>query len=112
MMQIRRTLLNSAHKLACAGIIASISAMLPTTVAAQDSNPPAAAALGDIKGEIRFSWWGGQSRNEKTDKILQLFEKEYPGVKVVREASDFEPHWEKLTIQAAAGNQPCTIQMQ
>jgi multiple sugar transport system substrate-binding protein len=62
--------------------------------------------------EIRFSWWGGQLRNEKTDKILQLFEAENPGVRMIRENSDWLPHWDKLTIQAAAGNQPCTIQMQ
>ncbi len=61
---------------------------------------------------IRFSWWGGQLRNEKTDKILQLYEKANPGIHVTREASDWQPHWDKLTIQAAAGNQPCTIQMQ
>ena len=61
---------------------------------------------------IRFSWWGGQLRNEKTDKILQLFEKDNPGIHVTREASDWQPHWDKLTIQAVAGNQPCTIQMQ
>ena len=62
--------------------------------------------------EIRFSWWGGQLRNQKTDEILQLFEKENPGVTVIREQSDWSPHWDKLKIQAAAGNQPCAIQMQ
>jgi multiple sugar transport system substrate-binding protein len=86
--------------------------MLPANVAAQDSNTEAAKALGPIQGEIRFSWWGSQTRNEMTDQILKLFEAENPGVTVVREASDFNPHFDKLTIQAAAGNQPCTIQMQ
>jgi multiple sugar transport system substrate-binding protein len=62
--------------------------------------------------EIRFSWWGGQLRNQKTDDILKLFESETPGVTVIREQSDWQPHWDKLKIQAAAGNQPCTIQMQ
>jgi multiple sugar transport system substrate-binding protein len=62
--------------------------------------------------EIRFSWWGGQLRNQKTDDILKLFESENPGVTVIREQSDWQPHWDKLKIQAAAGNQPCTIQMQ
>jgi multiple sugar transport system substrate-binding protein len=115
MMRISRLLFSSVSsvgRLAFAGAIAAVGSALPAVVAAQDSNPPQAAALGEIKGEIGFSWWGGQGRNEKTDKILQLFEQEYPGVKVVREAADFNPHWEKLTIQAAAGNQPCTIQMQ
>ena len=73
---------------------------------------PASAQTAPLAGEIRFSWWGGQSRNEKTDRILKLFEAKNPGVKVLRENADFQPHWDKLTIQAAAGNQPCTIQMQ
>ncbi len=72
----------------------------------------AEAPAQDLEGEIRFSWWGGQLRNEKTDQILQLFEAENPGVTVVRENSDWLPHWDKLTVQSAAGNQPCAIQMQ
>jgi len=106
-MKFRDALLKSVSALALVGM--TIGA---TPAVAQNSNPEAANALGEIKGDIRFSWWGGQSRNEKTDKILQLFEQEHPGVKVEREAADFNPHWEKLTIQSAAGNQPCTIQMQ
>ena len=106
-MNFRDVLLKSVSVLALVGVVTS---GLPAM--AQNSNPEAAKALGEIKGDIRFSWWGGQARNEKTDKILQLFEQDNPGVKVEREAADFNPHWEKLTIQAAAGNQPCTIQMQ
>ncbi len=71
-----------------------------------------ASAQEELEGEIRFSWWGGQLRNQKTDQILQLFEEENPSVTVVRENSDWLPHWDKLTIQSAAGNQPCAIQMQ
>ncbi len=109
-MQISKMLLKTVSPLALAAVVVAGGAALPAT--AQNSNPPAAEALGPIQGEIGFSWWGGQLRNQKTDEILQLFEAEYPGVTVVREAADFNPHWEKLTIQSAAGNQPCTIQMQ
>jgi multiple sugar transport system substrate-binding protein len=111
-MQIDKVLLKTVSPLALAGVLVAVGMSLPSTVVAQNSNPPAAEALGPIEGEIRFSWWGGQSRNEKTDRILQLFEQENPGVRVVREAADWQPHWDKLTIQAAGGNQPCTIQMQ
>jgi multiple sugar transport system substrate-binding protein len=106
-MQLRTNLLRAVSAAALAA-----SVLMAGATTAQDSNPPAAAALGEIKGEIGFSWWGGQGRNQKTDDILKLFESENPGVSVVREAADFNPHWEKLTIQSAAGNQPCTIQMQ
>lgn len=106
-MQFREVLLKSVSAIALVGLVA---AAVPA--AAQNSNPEAAKALGEIKGEIRFSWWGGQVRNDKTDKILQLFEQENPNVKVARENADFAPHWERLTIQSAGNNQPCTIQMQ
>lgn len=79
---------------------------------AQDSNTDAARALGPIEGEFRYSWWGGQLRNEKTNTILELFESENPGVRIARETADFLPYWERLTIQSAGGNQPCAIQMQ
>lgn len=111
-MRIAEALLKTVSPLALAGVIVAGGAMLPATVGAQDSNPAAAQALGPIEGEIRFSWWGGQLRNEKTDQILQLFEQENPGVRVARENADWAPYWERLTIQAAGNNQPCTIQMQ
>jgi len=66
----------------------------------------------DLQGDIRFSWWGGQVRNDKTDRIIQLFEQENPGVKIARENADFAPYWERLTIQSAGNNQPCAITMQ
>lgn len=109
-MRFSDFLMKTVSPLALAGVIVAGGALVPAN--AQNSNPPAAEALGPIEGTIGFSWWGGQSRNDKTDQILKLFEEENPGVSVTREAADFNPHWEKLTIQAAGGNQPCTIQMQ
>ena len=106
-MQFRDILLKSVSAVVLVGLVAS-----SVPAVAQNSNPEAAKALGEIKGEIRFSWWGGQVRNDKTDKILLLFESDNPGVMVARENADFAPHWERLTIQAAGNNQPCTIQMQ
>ena len=66
----------------------------------------------EVEGTIRFSWWGGAERNEKTNAVIDLFEEQYPNVTVEREVGDFDPHWEKLTVQAAANDQPCVIQMQ
>lgn len=108
-MQKRRDLLRAAG---IAALTAAMTWSMPAITTAQDSNPEAAAALGPVEGEIRFSWWGGQLRNQKTDEILQLFEQENPGVSVVRENADWTPYWERLTIQVAGKNEPCTIQMQ
>jgi multiple sugar transport system substrate-binding protein len=111
-MRIREFLSKSVSPLALASVIALGLVALPVAVSAEDAASEPAAKLGPIEGNIRFSWWGGQLRNDKTDQILQLFESEHPGVTVTRENSDWEPFWEKLTIQVAGNNQPCTIQMQ
>ncbi|WP_375599100.1 ABC transporter substrate-binding protein [Devosia sp. Naph2] len=89
--------------LLAASVLALTMAAQPAGVTAQDSN---------LQGDIRFSWWGGQVRNDKTDRIIQLFEQQNPGVTVARETADFAPYWERLTIQSAGNNQPCAITMQ
>jgi multiple sugar transport system substrate-binding protein len=68
--------------------------------------------LAPIKGQISFAWFGGQLRVQKTDKILKLFEAQYPGVSVEEQNSDWDAYWSKLTIEASAGNIPCTVMMQ
>lgn len=73
---------------------------------------PAVAEMGPVQGEFTYAWWGSQARAEKNDKILKLYEAKYPGVSVVRQNSDWGPYWDKLTIQSAAGNMPCTMMMQ
>jgi multiple sugar transport system substrate-binding protein len=65
-----------------------------------------------LQGSIRYSWWGGPVRTQKTNAVVDLFVKANPGVTVTREAGDFNAYWDKLSVQAAAHNQPCAISMQ
>lgn len=102
-MKYIQFLKRTVSPLVLAGAVMMAGASAPPVVNAQD---------GDAAGEIRFSWWGGPGRNEKTDRILSLFEADNPDVTVLRENAGWQEHWDKLTIQSAAGNQPCTIQMQ
>ena len=37
---------------------------------------------GDISGNITFSWWGGDSRHEATEKAIEAFQAKYEGVTV------------------------------
>ncbi|TBL81068.1 ABC transporter substrate-binding protein [Paenibacillus thalictri] len=54
--------------------------------------------------ELRVSWWGSAARNEKMNKIFDLYEKQNPNIKIVREsAADNGP---KLLTDAAARNLP------
>src|ERR687884_565956 len=71
---------------------------------------PAAAAL---SGEITYAWWGTTAfRNEVTQQVITLFQQKYPNVKVNPSIADFNTHFQKLTVSAAAGDLPCVPQMQ
>jgi len=59
---------------------------------------------------MRMAWWGSQDRHDRTIKVIELFQKENPNVKITYEFSTFNDYWTKLTTQAAGGNLPCLIQ--
>lgn len=63
------------------------------------------------KTEIRFSWWGGDSRHTATLNAIKLFEKENPDIKVKAEYSGFDGIVEKMTTQIAGGTAPDLMQI-
>ncbi|MCM3689725.1 ABC transporter substrate-binding protein [Neobacillus niacini] len=56
--------------------------------------------------EIRFAWWGNPERDKVYNQILDIYEKENPNVKIIREPSSWNDYWTKLSTQAAGGNLP------
>jgi len=60
--------------------------------------------------ELRIAWWGSQNRHERTIKVIEMFEEQYPNIKVVYEPSGWGDHWTKLATQIAGGNPPDLIQ--
>ncbi|WP_078900537.1 ABC transporter substrate-binding protein [Streptomyces sp. SBT349] len=67
---------------------------------------------GDVSGDIRFSWWGSASRNERTNEVADIFEEEFPGTHVKREAADWGNYFKRLNVQGAGDNMPCVTQLQ
>lgn len=67
---------------------------------------------GEIKGDIQASWWGGESRNAKTNKVIDMFVAKNAGVTVDRQSADFAKYFDKLNVQAASKNLPCVVQLQ
>ncbi|MDR1904239.1 MAG: extracellular solute-binding protein [Treponema sp.] len=59
---------------------------------------------------LRFAWWGSQVRNDQTQKVIDLFEKANPGIKVEGEFTSFTDHFNNLSTQIAAGDIPDLIQ--
>lgn len=69
------------------------------------------ASSGDEKTTIKITWWGGDSRHEYTQKLLDLYSEENPNVTFEATPAGWEGYFDKLSTQAASGSMPDIIQM-
>jgi multiple sugar transport system substrate-binding protein len=75
------------------------------------TKPAETAAASKDPVKLRITWWGGQSRHDYTLKVIEMYEKEHPNVKIEPEYSSWNDYWKKLAPQAAANQLPDIIQM-
>lgn len=68
-------------------------------------------AEGDGTAEIRFTWWGGDSRHEATQKIVEAFEEQNPNVTVNMEFSSISGYVEKNSLAILNGTSADVIQI-
>jgi multiple sugar transport system substrate-binding protein len=61
-------------------------------------------------GNLRLTFWGGQSRADRTYGVTDLFEAA-TGSKIEGEFLAWNDYWPKLATQTAGGNAPDVIQM-
>ncbi len=59
---------------------------------------------------LRLYWWGNPSRDERTFKVIDLFQEKH-GVTVNGETVSWGDYWAKLATQTAGGNMPDIVQM-
>ncbi|MFV0412159.1 MAG: ABC transporter substrate-binding protein [Oscillospiraceae bacterium] len=78
--------------------------------AAASGSGQASAGTGE-EAVIRICWWGSQTRTDKTNAVLKMYEEQNPGVTFQAEFSDYSGYWDKLATQAAAKSMPDIIQM-
>ncbi|KLU09950.1 MULTISPECIES: ABC transporter substrate-binding protein [Kocuria] len=83
----------------------AVSALALTGCGGGDS----AAADGDV--ELRFAWWGSDTRHQRTQEIIDAFEEQNPGITVTGEYGDWAGYWDKLATQTASNDAPDVIQM-
>ena len=58
-----------------------------------------------------MAWWGNQTRNERTQSILDMYAEENPGVTIEGQFSEFNDYWNKLATAAAGHSMPDIVQM-
>jgi len=81
----------------------------PAPAGAADSGN--AQAPSNQKVELRMTWWGSQVRHDATLKVIELFEKKHPNIKINGEYLGSDGYWDKLNTQIAGGNAPDLIQL-
>lgn len=60
---------------------------------------------------LRFLWWGGGDRHQRTLKAISAFEARHPGVRIKAEYMGSTGYLEKLTMQMVGGTEPDIMQI-
>lgn len=76
---------------------------------AGETSQSGAAEGGDVT--IKITWWGGQSRHDYTQKLLDTYTQSHPNVKFEAVPSGWDGYFDKLATQAASGAMPDIVQM-
>jgi oligogalacturonide transport system substrate-binding protein len=61
--------------------------------------------------QLRFSWWGNDSRHKATLKAIEAYTKKNPNVKIMAEYGGFDTYYQKLLTQLAGGTAADIIQI-
>ncbi|WP_413232194.1 ABC transporter substrate-binding protein [Paenibacillus sp. BJ-4] len=91
--------------------LALLAFIMLLSVAACDLNNKGNHEEESEKVTLRVAWWGDQSRHDYTLKVIQMYEKENPNVKIVEEYANWDDYWKRLAPMAAASQLPDVIQM-
>ncbi|WP_369055558.1 ABC transporter substrate-binding protein [Kineococcus terrestris] len=61
--------------------------------------------------ELRFTWWGSDTRHRATQEVIDAFNAENPDIRVTGEYTEWSGYWDKLATTVAANDAPDVIQM-
>jgi multiple sugar transport system substrate-binding protein len=102
---------------AAALVAVSTAVVLTLAGCGSSSDSSSSSASGDSAAssgepvELRFAWWGSDSRHKTTQKVIDAYEAEHPNVTINGEFSEFSGYWDKLATATAAKDAPDIIQM-
>jgi multiple sugar transport system substrate-binding protein len=79
-------------------VVFALSLLSTVFVSAQDTT------------EVLITWWGGDTRTNRTLEVLAMYEAEHPEVHFTPEFAAFSDYWTLLNTKAAGGQLPCVMQ--
>ncbi len=87
--------------------LAALSLALPFAAFASGASESAASSA---KTELRLAWWGNPTRDERTLKVVDLYQQKFPNVVIDPETVGWGGYWDRVNTQVAAGNLPDVMQ--
>ena len=105
--------MTAASLAGCGSSSASGDTAADTTAAEAGASETAESTDGSNSGSANLvmAWWGNQTRNERTQKIIDLYSEQNPGVAIDGQFSEFNDYWQKLATAAAGHSMPDIVQM-
>ena len=105
--------MTAASLAGCGSSSASGDTAADTTAAEAGTTETAESTDGSNSGSANLvmAWWGNQTRNERTQKIIDLYSEQNPGVAIDGQFSEFNDYWQKLATAAAGHSMPDIVQM-
>ena len=105
--------MTAASLAGCGSSSASGDTAADTTAAEAGTTETAESTEGSNSGSANLvmAWWGNQARNERTQKIIDLYSEQNPGVTIDGQFSEFNDYWQKLATAAAGHSMPDIVQM-
>jgi multiple sugar transport system substrate-binding protein len=79
-------------------LVLALSLLSAVFVAAQDVT------------EVQITWWGGDTRTNRTLEVLAMYEADHPEVHFLPEYAAFADYWTLLNTKAAGSQLPCVMQ--
>lgn len=105
-------------KKAMALTLSAIMALSLTACSGKSSSDGSSGGNGSGSGsgdggqvELKFSWWGGDSRHEATEKAIQAFMAKYPNITVTAEYGAWSGWEEKQALNIMGGNAADVMQI-
>lgn len=105
----RRNFLKVAGAAGVASALAACGGASSSTAASSAASGSASAVNGDVT--IRFTWWGGQTRHDLTQKVLDKYTELNPNVHFETTPSGWDGYFEKLATDTATGGMADIVQM-
>lgn len=97
---------------ACGGSKTSETTVMGESASIVENETTTAASSTDGEQvELRFSWWGGDSRHAATEEAIKAFEAKYPNIKVTGEYGAWTGWEEKQSLNIVGGNAADVMQI-